>query len=267
MSPTFHELHRGAEPLLLPNAWDHASAAAFAAAGFPAVGTTSLGVAAAAGLVDGIGSTREQTIALAVGLCRRPWMVSADIEGGYSDDPAAVAELCVQLAEAGVVGVNLEDGRADGSLRRTSHHAAIVGAVAAAAPALFINARTDTAWLNAGELEATLRRTAAYANAGADGVFVPGLDDRRDLEHVVSAIPLPVNVLLTADGPTVAQLSAIGVARVSCGSLLYRTALAAATQALHRIAASASVAAAPRMTYEEVQDLAQPAGQPQPSGG
>jgi 2-methylisocitrate lyase-like PEP mutase family enzyme len=261
VSPAFHDLHRRAETLLLPNAWDHASAAAFARAGFPAIGTTSLGVASAAGLVDGTGASREQMIALALGLCGHPWMVSADIEGGYSDDPAAVAELCVQLEEAGVAGVNLEDGRADGSLRRASHHADIVRAVAAAAPGLFVNARIDTAWLRAGDLEATLRRAAAYVDAGADGLFVPGLADPREIERAVAASPVPFNALLTSDGLTVAQLSGIGVARVSCGSLLYRIALGAAAQALDRIAASADVAGAPQLTYEQVQGFAQSAVQ------
>ncbi len=103
----FADLHRGPSPLLLPNAWDAASAAAFAAAGFPAVGTTSLGVAAAAGLLDGSGAAREKTVALALELCGHGWFVSADIEGGFSDQPAAVASLCVELAEGGVAGVNI----------------------------------------------------------------------------------------------------------------------------------------------------------------
>jgi 2-methylisocitrate lyase-like PEP mutase family enzyme len=173
-------------PTLSP---DHASAAAFAAVGFPAVGTTSLGVAAAAGLVGGIGAARDETIALAVGLCGRSWMVSADIEGGFSDDPAEVAELCAHLCDAGIVGVNLEDGRDDGTLRDERDHATIVGAVKAAAPSLFVNARTDTAWLGAGDLDETARRVVVYADAGADGVFAPGLTDARDLERVVATAP------------------------------------------------------------------------------
>ena len=256
MTGAFHDLHRGPAPLLLPNAWDHASAAIFAKAGYPAIGTTSLGVAAAAGDVDGIGATRDRTVALAVGLCGRGYLVSVDIENGYSDDPAAVADLCAGLWEAGVAGVNLEDGRSGRSLRSTSRHTAIIRAVSAATPALFVNARTDTAWLRAGELDGTLRRVAAYADAGADGVFVPGVNSARDMERVVATAPVPVNALISADGPTLGQLSRIGVARVSCGSLLYRSALAAARRAIDEIAASRSLGALRPVSYEQVQELA-----------
>lgn len=256
MTASFHDLHRRHEPLLLPNAWDHASAAAFAATGFPAVGTTSLGVAAAAGLLDGVGATRDETLALAVGLCGRSWMVSADIEGGFSDDPEEVAELCARLWDAGVVGVNIEDGRADGSLRDTDDHAAIVTGVKAAAPSLFINARTDTAWLGAGDLEETVRRVVAYADAGAAGVFVPGLTDPSDLERVVKTTRVPVNALLSPSGPTVAQLGTLGVARVSCGSLLFRVSLGAAIDALRRAAVGADLTGLPSISYDEVQALA-----------
>ncbi|WP_174514876.1 isocitrate lyase/phosphoenolpyruvate mutase family protein, partial [Streptacidiphilus anmyonensis] len=108
--------HRPGELLLLPNAWDHASAASLAAAGFAAVGTTSLGVAAAAGLPDATGATRAETLRLARVIGRGAFLLSVDIEGGFSDDPGEVAALAVELSEAGAVGVNLEDGRADGSL-------------------------------------------------------------------------------------------------------------------------------------------------------
>lgn len=256
MSASFRALHRRGEPLLLPNAWDHASASAFAAAGFRAVGTTSLGVAATAGLLDGVGGAREETLALAVGLCGRPWMVSTDVEGGFSEDPAEVAELCMRLSEAGVVGVNLEDGRGDGSLRDAGHHAAIVAAVNRSVPELFVNARTDTAWLNVGDMQETLSRVAAYAEAGAAGVFVPGLTDPHDLELVVAATQVPVNALLTPGGLTVSDLAEVGVARVSCGSLLFRVALAAATDALQKATAGSDLTALASMTYDEVQALA-----------
>jgi 2-methylisocitrate lyase-like PEP mutase family enzyme len=109
----FHALHQGDRPLLLPNAWDYASAAALAEAGFAAIGTTSLGVAAANGLPDGKGVTRAETLALARRLRRLPCPVTVDVEGGFSDDPAEVADLAEEVAAAGAVGVNLEDGHAD----------------------------------------------------------------------------------------------------------------------------------------------------------
>ena len=194
----FRALHWVGEPLLLPNAWDHASAAAFASLGFPAVGTTSLGVAAAAGLRDGAGAAADETVELAIALCGGPFYVSADIEGGFSDDPGAVAALCVRLFEAGVVGVNIEDGRADGGLRAVADHAAIVGAVTEAVPDLFVNARTDVAWLGVGGVDDAIARVQAYADAGADGVFVPGVTDRGELSSIASAVDVPLNALLVA---------------------------------------------------------------------
>jgi 2-methylisocitrate lyase-like PEP mutase family enzyme len=109
---SFRDLHDGDGPFLLPNAWDVASALAFAAAGFPAVGTTSFGVAAAAGHPDGGRSTRDATASLAAQLRRLPVPVSADIEDGYDDDPDAVAAY---VATLGVAGINIEDSSASGS--------------------------------------------------------------------------------------------------------------------------------------------------------
>ncbi|MFD5468731.1 isocitrate lyase/phosphoenolpyruvate mutase family protein, partial [Kitasatospora sp. NPDC127059] len=170
--------HRPGRPLLLPNAWDHASAAALAAAGHPAIGTTSLGVAAAAGLPDGAAATRAETVRLARRLGRDGFLLSVDVESGFSDDPAEVAALAVELAQAGAVGINLEDGRPDGTLAPSGLHAAKVAAVKAAVPELFVNARTDTYWCGCQDPEPeTERRLTVYQEAGADGVFVPGLSE------------------------------------------------------------------------------------------
>lgn len=256
MKSAFAELHHGPKPLLLPNAWDHASAAAFSAAGYPAIGTTSLGVSAAAGLPDGAGASRERTVDLATALSQRGWMVTADIEGGYSDDPEEVGDLCSRLADAGVAGVNIEDGRADGSLRSIDAQRRILAAALNAAPNLFVNARTDNAWLRVGDARETLARAQAYADAGADGVFAPGVISRRELELIVASTPVPINALVSECGPTFAQLAAVGVARVSCGSLLYRAALQAATDALAQVRRSDAMPRLPAMTYEYVQRFA-----------
>jgi len=231
----FAALHNGQRPFVLPNAWDVASALLIADAGFPAVGTTSLGVTAAAGLLDGGGAGRELTVALAGELVRRLSVpLTVDLEGGYSDDPAAVAALAEELADLGVAGVNLEDGRADGGLRPADQHAAILGAVAAVAPRLFINARTDTYWLKVGRpdqrLGDTVSRLSAYRDAGACGVFVPGLSDLADTATVAHAVDLPLNVL-SGQELDLGRLAAAGVARVSTGSALYRHALSAAVDA------------------------------------
>jgi 2-methylisocitrate lyase-like PEP mutase family enzyme len=255
MTPSFHDLHHQAEPLLLPNAWDHASAATFAAAGFPAIGTTSLGVAAAAGLRDGAGVTRQAAVAMAKALTGRAWMVTADVEGGFSEDPGEVAALCGDLWESGIVGVNIEDGRSDGTLRDADTHAAIVKAVKEKSPGLFVNARTDTAWLGAGDLDETIRRLNTYTEAGADGVFAPGLKTTGDIERVAAEVEIPLNTLLTPAGPTVKQLGELGVARVSCGSYLFRVALGAATRALGKAASGADLTAIPAIAYDDVQAL------------
>ncbi|WP_405020678.1 cytochrome P450 [Kitasatospora sp. NBC_00070] len=230
----FAALHRAGAPLLLPNAWDHASAALFAAQGFPAIGTTSLGVAAASGLPDGAGATRAETLRLTRRLGGGAFLLSVDVEGGFSEDPDEVAELARELAAAGAVGINLEDGRADGTLAPVGLHAAKIAAVRAAVPGLFVNARTDTHWLGGRQAETALRLDA-YQQAGADGVFVPGLTDPAEIAAVLARLDVPLNVLHSPTGPTLPQLADLGVSRVSLGSLLYRAALGAALGALEDI--------------------------------
>lgn len=249
--------HRPGEPLLLPNAWDHASAAALVAAGFTAVGTTSLGVAAAAGLPDGTGRTRAETLRLARRIGGGPFLLSVDIEGGFSDDPGEVADFVAELAEAGAVGVNLEDGRADGGLTPPRLHAAKIDAVKAAVPWLFVNARTDTHWLDGGREAETTSRLAAYQDAGADGVFVPGLTDPASIAAAVAATTLPLNVLATPDGPSLGRLRELGVRRVSLGSLLFRLALGAAVDTAVGLRANGELSATPPVPgYAAVQALA-----------
>ena len=212
---SFAELHVPGDPLVLPNAWDHASAATFAAAGFPAVGTTSLGVAAALGLPDGAAETAEATVELVRRLTHLPVHITADIENGFSTDPAEVADYVAQLGP--VAGVNLEDQLAD-----PAAHARVIAAV----DGVFVNARVDTYWLGRPSLEETLERAKAYVDAGADGIFVPGVSDEREIAALAEAIPVPLNVLFGAI--PVPRLAELGVARVSTGSMLYRVALGAA---------------------------------------
>ncbi|GAA5076056.1 isocitrate lyase/PEP mutase family protein [Nocardia iowensis] len=226
----FHELHHGDGPLVLPNAWDFGSAAVLAAEGFPAIGTTSLGVAVAAGLPDGAGVTGEATLALARLLARLPVPVTVDIEGGFSESPTAVGEYTARLAELGIAGVNLEDGRTETALAEPDHQSELIAAIKTRTPELFVNARVDTHWLKL-DTDATLARAEQYTAAGADGIFVPGLTDPDEIGRLVAAIPLPVNILYSPTGPSLATLTDLGVRRVSTGSLLYRTALAAAVEA------------------------------------
>lgn len=238
----FRALHRTGEPLLLPNAWDHASAAALAHGGFPAIGTTSLGVAAAVGKADATGGTREETLRLAHGLARLPALITVDIEGGFSDRPGEVAALAAELAAAGVVGVNIEDGRPDGTLADTAPQCELIRAVKESAPDLFVNARTDTYWLRAGGAGETERRAADYQLAGADGVFVPGLQDEKVIGGLVDGLAdVPLNILFAPGALTYGRLAELGVRRVSSGSLLFRAALHGAVEAARSIARGGAV--------------------------
>ena len=212
----FAALHRIGDPLILPNAWDVASARCLVQAGFPAIGTTSLGVAAAHGLPDGTGATAAETLDLARRLSRLPVHLTVDLETGSVAGAVAVAA-------AGAAGINIEDG-----MGSAEAHAALVRSVKREVPHVFVNARTDTHWLRPGDLAETLRRVRLYADAGADGVFVPGMADPADIAAVVAAVDVPVNVLFLPGRHTTASLADLGVRRISTGSLLFRAALAAA---------------------------------------
>ncbi|HSZ46516.1 MAG TPA: isocitrate lyase/phosphoenolpyruvate mutase family protein [Streptosporangiaceae bacterium] len=254
----FAALHQPGRPFLLPNAWDVASALMLAGAGFPAVGTTSMGVTAAAGLVDGAGTGRDETLALASAIVPRlPVPVTVDAEGGYSDDPAAVADLAAGLAALGAAGINLEDAAPGGGLRPLPVQAAIISAVAAAAPGLFVNARTDVYWLRAGapedRLGEALRRLHAYADAGASGIFVPALTDIAAIGRVTAEVSLPLN-LLWQPGQDMAELARAGVARISTGSGPYRRALAAGL-ATAVAARDGGQPPAPDISYGDLIDL------------
>lgn len=228
---TFRDLHQSDAPLLLPNAWDVGSALAFAAEGFPAIGTTSFGVAASAGRPDGGRASRAATLALVAQLRRLPVHVTADIEDGYSDDPAAVADLAAELTGLGVAGVNLEDST-DGALVDPAVAVAKIAAVKGHCPGLFVNARVDNLWFGQQPtVGAVVLRALAYADAGADGIFVPGLADPGDIRAVTAAVPLPVNVLAHPT-LTLSMLGKLGVRRVSSGSLPYRASVDAAVAAV-----------------------------------
>jgi 2-methylisocitrate lyase-like PEP mutase family enzyme len=215
-------------------------------------------VAAATGLPDGHAATRDASLTLARTLGNGSFHLSVDAGNGFSDDPEEVAGTARELAAAGVAGINLEDGRPDGSLAPAELHAAKIAAVKAAVPDLFVNARTDTHWLRngdgAGSGPGTIRRLDAYRQAGADGVFVPGLSDPRRITALLGALDVPLNILYSPAGPAVPALADLGVSRVSLGSLLYRRALGAALETASLIRAGRPVEGA-TPTYEDVQEL------------
>jgi 2-methylisocitrate lyase-like PEP mutase family enzyme len=224
---SFRDLHHGESPLLLPNAWDAGSAVAFADQGFPAVGTTSFGVGAAAGRADGGRASKDATTRLVQALAGLPAYVSADIEDGYSDDPGEVAAY---VAALGAAGVNIEDSTAE-ALIAPGRHSAKIAAIKLRAPDVFVNARIDNYWLGQdAAVPAVLSRAAAYVDAGADGIFVPGVTGPAELEVLATQIPVPVNVLIVP-ALTLSDMARLGIRRVSTGSLPYRVAIDAAVAA------------------------------------
>ncbi|MEO3854375.1 isocitrate lyase/phosphoenolpyruvate mutase family protein [Acrocarpospora sp. B8E8] len=244
---TFHELHHGDRPLLLPNAWDVPSALAFLHAGFPAIGTTSFGVASGLGRPDGERATRDANLSLARRLARLPIHVSVDIEDGYTDDPE---EIAAYVAELGVAGVNIEDSTAE-KLLPPQAHAAKVAAIKGQNPGVFVNARVDTYWLGQeATVDATLDRASHYVEAGADGVFVPGATEPAELRELAARILVPLNVLVIP-ALSLADLAELGVRRVSTGSLPYRAAIHAATQVATAVRDSGSIPAA--VPYPDLQ--------------
>ena len=215
----FHDLHRTGL-LILPNAWDAGSAAVMRSLGARAIATTSAGVAWALGWPDGDALPPERAVQAARDIVRAAGgvPVSVDFEGGYSDDPAEVAATASQLVEAGVQGINIEDG--GGAPEALA--AKIAAIKAAVGDALFVNARCDV-WLAGvgapeGRVDEALRRGEAYRAAGADGLFAPGLTDRDGIARLVAGTPLPVNLLAWPDLPGAADLERLGVRRLSAGS-------------------------------------------------
>lgn len=219
---SFAALHRPGDPFVLPNAWDVGTARALVSAGFTAVGTTSLGITAGHGLLDGARYGLELTIELTELLLTAQlevW-ITCDLEDGFSDNPAQVAALVHSL---GVDGVNLEDAT-DGVLVDPELHARKIAAVKAACPQVFLNARTDVFWVGDGDLTSAVKRLRRYADAGADGVHIPGNLTTATIETVSTSVDCPLNVLAS---PTLtrAAMAEVGVAGISTGSLLYRAAL------------------------------------------
>ncbi|MGH3186144.1 MAG: isocitrate lyase/PEP mutase family protein [Streptosporangiaceae bacterium] len=247
--------------LVLPNAWDAASAAVIALAGAQAIATTSGGIAWSLGRRDGQRLTRAEMterireIASAVTI-----PVTADIEGGYGPDPEDVALTVEAVIAAGAVGVNIEDSRAPGGPlfdpagQAARIQAARATSASAGLPELFINARTDVFLYGIGVPEArlddVLARCFAYAKTGADSLFVPGLTDLQTITELAEASPLPVNIMAGPGAPLVTELATAGVRRVSLG-----TAIAQAAYTLAKRTATGLLATGSYAELEEALDF------------
>jgi 2-methylisocitrate lyase-like PEP mutase family enzyme len=246
-------MHAAGAPLVLVNAWDVASARIIEAAGARAIATTSAGVAWSLGAPDGDALDRELAIGLVARLAPAVSVpVTADIESGFGETPAQVADTVRAVLTAGAVGVNIEDAApGGGALRQVDDQCARLAAARVAADGagvpLYVNARIDTFLSGAGEATDTVARATAYLEAGADGVFVPGVSDPDTIKTLVAKIPAPVNILAGPGSPSIAELASLGVARVSLGSAVAESAYAVA----RRVAEEAF----DRGTYESLAGL------------
>lgn len=232
----FRSLYTADRPLVLPNAWNTASARIIAGAGARAIATTSAGVAWELGAADGDRLSRADALGLLARVTAAVDLpVTADIEGGYADTADGVADTIREVLAAGAVGVNIEDGP-----RTPEEHARRIAVARATADAqgvpLFVNARIDVylggIGAEPGRLEETLKRAAACLAAGADGIFVPGVVDEGTVRALARGIDAPLNVMTGPGAPGTAELAGFGAARISTGS-----AIAQAAHALVRDAA------------------------------
>lgn len=217
----FSALHHGPKILVLPNAWDVATARIFEIAGFPAIGTTSGGVAASLGYPDGGLISREEMLEVVARIAAAVSIpVTADVESGYGD-PVATAKAVV---EAGAIGMNLEDVLTD-----QATHAAAIREIKALNLPLVVNARTDVYLAGIGDpstrFACTVERLNAYYEAGADCLFAPGVRDPEIIAALAREVRGPLNILAGPGTPTIAELQRMGVARVSVGSGPSRAAL------------------------------------------
>jgi 2-methylisocitrate lyase-like PEP mutase family enzyme len=239
----FKALHDRRETFIIPNPWDAGSARILAAAGFRALATTSAGLAFSLGRRDGAAG-RDDTLANARAIVEATELpVSADLENCFGHDPATVAETIRLAFATGLAGGSVEDasGTAGDPIYQREHAVARVEAAVAAARSLphpfTLTARAEGFLHGQGDLGEVIARLQAFERAGADVVYAPGLPDLDAVRAVVQAVRCPVNVLMRwAAPPSMAELSALGVVRISVGGLLSRVALGAVFDAAREMA-------------------------------
>ena len=255
----FRKLHVPGDPFFLPCAWDVASAQLFAEAGHPAIGSTSLGVAAGIGAADEDRETLTATAKLAAALRRAlpDLPLTCDFEDGYGDDPESVVEVVREtfVGDGGLIvdGINIQDSRQS----RMSDSSVLAGKVSAlkdAFPTLFVNARIDTFWIGQDNLGEVIDRIDAYVDAGADGIFVPGNLDLATIETITGHSRVPVNVL-ASPRYSKSDLAEAGVGRISTGSLLYRAAMSQALGSLQVLADDRPAETANVLSYQAFTEL------------
>jgi 2-methylisocitrate lyase-like PEP mutase family enzyme len=232
---TLRKLHHGRRAVVFPNVWDATSARVVEELGYPAVATTSAGIANMLGYVDGQNITRDEMLSIVSLVARRVRVpVTADMEAGYADTADQTYETATALIRSGGVGLNLEDSEEQESRlvdlsAQLEKIAAVREASVKLGVSLVLNARTDAYWWKGAHVDtrmaASVRRANAFRQAGADCVFVPGLRDLDEIRLFLRESPGPLNVLAGPKVASIAELEAAGVRRVSIGSGGYRTAM------------------------------------------
>lgn len=225
----FRAMHRG-RILVLPNAWDVASARVIQQGGFDAIATTSAGIAFTLGYADGQRISRHEMLAVVGRIARAVVVpVTADVEAGYGERPEDAARTAREVLAAGAVGINLEDATGDDQSPLLDLTLQVEKLKAVRELPIVLNARTDVFLLEVGPPEKryddALRRLAAFRDAGADCVFVPGVRDSATIGRLVTDLQCPVNILAGPGSPSVPELQRLGVARVSLGSSAMRATL------------------------------------------
>lgn len=239
----FLALHRPGDPLLIPNPWDRGTARVLAGLGFRALATTSGGFAASTGVQDGA-ITRDQALEHGRAVAEAVSVpVSADLENGFAHEPEDVAQTVSLAAHNGLSGCSIEDfgGTDSPSIYPVDLAVERVAAAVSAAHEgdrkLVLTARAENFLRGNPDLGDTITRLQRFAAAGADVVYAPGLSDLEQIRTLVAAVDAPVNVLVLAGGPTIAELADAGVARVSVGSHFTNVAFGALVDAAREFAA------------------------------
>jgi 2-methylisocitrate lyase-like PEP mutase family enzyme len=232
----FLALHKPGSPLLLPNPWDAGSAKLLASLGFEALATTSSGFAATLGRLDG-NVTRDEAIAHSAAVVDAVDVpVSADLENGFDDDAAGVAETVRLAIDAGLAGCSIEDWSGERIYERDHAVERVAAAAEVARGAGFVlTARAENHIHGVDDLPDTIARLQAYQEAGADVLYAPGLTSIDDIRQVVTSVDRPVNVLALPQAPRVAMLAEAGVARISVGGGFAYVAMGAVVQAAREL--------------------------------
>jgi 2-methylisocitrate lyase-like PEP mutase family enzyme len=256
----FRALHAGEQLFVMPNPWDVGSARLLASLGFEALATTSAGFAWSLGKLDQRVSREELVAHVATLATTTSLPLNVDSERCYPDDPGGVAETVALLADAGAAGCSIEDyNPTTGGMDDVALAAERVGEAAEAAHRLadpmVLTARAENHIRGVDDLKDTIVRLVAYRDAGADVVYAPGLVDIDQIATVVDAVGIPVNVLARPNGPSISELTSVGVRRVSTGSALaaaaYGALLAGAQELLAEGTSSYAMRGASAETFKD----------------